>query len=75
MTIDLDDLPPRIARALEQLTEGEAVTLVRGGTVVARLTSAARAPDPGPTPIAALSPEEETAEVLERFSELINDEF
>jgi len=71
--IDLDDLPPRVAQALDALTAGEELVLVRGGVVVARLivaeapAQAARAPD--------LPPEQEMREVLEHFNAMIHDEF
>jgi len=71
--IDLDDLPPRVAKALEALTSGEEMVLVRGGAVVARLTvadaavQAAQAPEP--------PPESEMKEILEHFNAMIHDEF
>ena len=37
MTLDLDDLPPRIARQLAELADGEDLVLVRNGALVARL--------------------------------------
>lgn len=74
--IDLDDLPPRIAQTLAGLAEGEELVLAQGGAVVARLTVAQPAPPPAPDePLSDLSPEEQVAEVLEHFSQMINDEF
>ena len=73
--IDLDDLPPRIAQALASLAEGEAVVLVQGGAVVARLTVAEPAAPTAAEPLADLAPEEQVQEVLEQFSAMINDEF
>lgn len=71
--IDLDDLPPRVARMLGQLESGEELVLVQGGSVVARLTVAA-APSP-PDPLADLPPEEAMAEVMEHFKTMIEEEF
>ena len=73
--IDLDDLPPRIAQALASLAEGEAVVLVQGGAVVARLTVAEPAAPTAAEPLDDLAPEEQVQEVLEQFSAMINDEF
>lgn len=70
ITIDLDDLPPRIAKRLTNLAEGEELILVQGGAVVARLrltAELASTPSEGP----ALSQEE----VLEHFNAIIHDEF
>ena len=72
--IDLDDLPPRIARTLASLAAGEALVLVQGGAVVARLTVSEPSPPPAET-LADLSAEEQVHEVLEQFSAMINDEF
>jgi hypothetical protein len=68
--IDLDDLPPRLGRALAALTDTEEVVLVRGGAVVAWLSAevAAKAP-------AAPVGEAEMAEVMEHFGSIIEDEF
>jgi len=74
--IDLDDLPPRVAQTLSQMTEGEELVLVQGGAVVARLTVADPAAPPAPGELLAeLPPEEQVKEVLEQFSAMINDEF
>ncbi len=74
--IDLDDLPPRIAKELAALAEGEELVLAQSGAVVARLTVAEPAPPPEPAePLEDLSPEEQVTEVLEQFSAMINDEF
>jgi len=75
-TLDLDDLPPRVAQTLAGLAEGEELVLVQGGAVVARLTVAEPAPPPAPDEMLAdLAPEEQVREVLEQFSAMINDEF
>jgi antitoxin (DNA-binding transcriptional repressor) of toxin-antitoxin stability system len=68
--IDLDDLPPRIAKALSGLADGEEVVLVQGGAVVGRLTAAV-------TPAAdAKAPTDiEMQEVMEHFQSIIDDEF
>jgi antitoxin (DNA-binding transcriptional repressor) of toxin-antitoxin stability system len=68
--IDLDDLPPRVARMLSQLEAGEELVLVQGGGVVARLAVAA-APARSPAPLADLPPEE----VMEHFKAMIEEEF
>jgi|HubBroStandDraft_1064217.scaffolds.fasta_scaffold1816452_1 antitoxin (DNA-binding transcriptional repressor) of toxin-antitoxin stability system len=70
--LDLDDLPPRIAKALEALAPGEELVLTRGGMVVARLT-ASDAPAPGEP--AAPASEAEMKEILEHFDSMIHDEF
>jgi len=72
--IDLDDLPPRVARMFGQLTSGEELVLVRDGAVVARLAVAV-APAPSPDPLADLPPEEAMAEVMEHFKTMIEEEF
>jgi hypothetical protein len=72
--IDLDDLPPRVARMLGQLESGEELVLVQNGAVLARLTVAA-APTPSPDPLADLPPEEAMAEVMEHFKTMIEEEF
>jgi len=72
--IDLDDLPPRLAKALCDLATDEELTLVRGGAIVGRLRAveAALAPvepaDEGPD-------EERLKEVMEQFNAMIHDEF
>jgi hypothetical protein len=71
--IDLDDLPPRIARALAGLADGEEVVLVQGPAAAARLV-VAEAP-PAADPLAGLPPEEAMAEVMDHFKAIIEDEF
>ena len=71
--IDLDDLPPRVARILSQLASGEELVLVRNGGLVARLTAAV-APAPA-DPLADLPAEERMAEVMDHFRSMIDDEF
>jgi antitoxin (DNA-binding transcriptional repressor) of toxin-antitoxin stability system len=71
--IDLDDLPPRVAKTLATLASGEELLLVQGGALVARLTVAAAAPPPDP--LAELPPEEAMVEVMEQFKAMIDDEF
>lgn len=71
ITIDLDDLPPRIAKRLGGLAEGEdLILLVQSGAVVARLRLTAE-PASAPSDEPALSQEE----VLEHFNAIIHDEF
>ncbi|HEY1415623.1 MAG TPA: hypothetical protein VGF42_07025 [Caulobacteraceae bacterium] len=70
--IDLDDLPPRIAKTLAALSDGEEVLLVQGAAVVARLTAevarpALAQPDP--------SVDADMEEILEHFQSIIDDEF
>lgn len=72
--IDLDDLPPRVARMLEQLESGEELVVVQNGVVVARLAVAASAAPP-PDPVADLPPGEAMAEVMEQFKAMIEEEF
>ena len=72
--IDLDDLPPRVARMLGQLESGEEVMLIQNGAVVARL-AVADAPTPAADPLADLPPEEAMAEVMEHFKTMIEEEF
>lgn len=68
-TIDLDDLPPTVARTLETLTDGEEIAFVRGGLTVLRLRAET------PTPATADAPETDMAEVMEQFGHMIEDEF
>jgi len=73
--IDLDDLPPRIAKTLAALGEGEELVLAQGGAVVARLVVADPVPPAPGAALTDLAPEEEVKEVLDHFSAMINDEF
>ena len=68
--LDLDDLPPRIAKALSGLADGEEVLLVQGGAVVAHLTAAV-----APPARAEALADVEMEEVLEHFQSIIDDEF
>jgi antitoxin (DNA-binding transcriptional repressor) of toxin-antitoxin stability system len=72
--IDLDDLPPRVARMLSQLESGEELVLVQNASVVVRLAVAASTPPPT-EPVADLPPGEVMAEVLEHFKAMIEEEF
>lgn len=71
--LDLDDLPPKIAALLAGLSEGEDLTLVQHGAVVARLTAAAPPPPAAPEP--DLPPGQRVAEVFEDFRAAVEDEF
>jgi hypothetical protein len=71
--IDLDDLPPRVAQALEELRSGDELVLVRGGLIVLRLS--AEAPAAHAEPAADVTPEEGMKEVMEQFNAMIHDEF
>ena len=68
--LDLDDLPPRIAAQLRELTQGEEVLLVQAGAVVGRLTATSK-------PVAASEPSTDLApgEIFEQFRSAIEDEF
>jgi antitoxin (DNA-binding transcriptional repressor) of toxin-antitoxin stability system len=70
--LDLDDLPPRIAKALTGLADGEEVLLVQAGAVVARLTASITA---DVRVGADATPDVEMQEVLEHFQSIIDDEF
>jgi antitoxin (DNA-binding transcriptional repressor) of toxin-antitoxin stability system len=70
--IDLDDLPPRIAKALAALGDGEEVLLVQGGAVVARLTAVVAPPEPAQS---APPADADMEEILEHFQSIIDDEF
>lgn len=70
--LDLDDLPPRIAKTLAALAPGEEILLVQGGAVVARLAIAegtAKAVEPD------LPPDQEMKEIMDHFNSMIHDEF
>ncbi|HEY5290431.1 MAG TPA: hypothetical protein VIJ59_10415 [Caulobacteraceae bacterium] len=71
--IDLDDLPPRVAAALEGLQTGHEVMLVRGGAVIARLTVGG----PSAPTVDTQNPpsEQDMKEVMEHFNSMIHDEF
>jgi len=72
-SIDLDDLPPKVARQLAALEAGDELLLVRSGGLVARLTVALAAPPPDP--LGDLPPEERMAEVMDHFKSIIEEEF
>lgn len=71
--LDLDDLPPKIAALLTGLADGEELTLVQHGAVVARLAASAVAP-PEP-PAVEVPPDQQMREVFENFRSAIEDEF
>jgi hypothetical protein len=75
MQIDLDDLPPRIAKQLAELAAGEDLVLVQGGMLVARLAVQENAPPATGDGIEGLPPEEQMAEVMSQFNAMIHDEF
>jgi hypothetical protein len=71
--IDLDDLPPRVAKLLADLAAGDELLLVREGAVVSRLAIGGvetSAPQPS-----AQAPEADMQEVLEHFRTMIEEEF
>lgn len=75
-TLDLDDVPPRVAQNLGALGDGEELVIVQGGAVVARLVVAEPAAPAQPDELLSdLAPEEQVREVLEQFGAMINDEF
>jgi len=70
-TLDLDDLPPRLAQLLTGLEAGEELVLVQNGVVVSRMTGlAVPAAEPEPPPS-----QERAAEIFEQFRSLMEDEF
>jgi antitoxin (DNA-binding transcriptional repressor) of toxin-antitoxin stability system len=71
---DLDDLPPRLAKAFTELAGGEELVLVQGGVVVARLL-AADSPLPPAEPQDDLPEGDRMKEVMEQFNAMIHDEF
>jgi hypothetical protein len=75
MRLDLDDLPPRIARLLADLQEGEELLLVQGGGVVSRLTIAGAEPTAPAAQEDEVDAEAHMEEVLEHFKMMIEDEF
>ncbi|HEX4742680.1 MAG TPA: hypothetical protein VH353_15235 [Caulobacteraceae bacterium] len=69
--IDLDDLPPKLAKALASLAAGDELLLVQDGAVVSRLNIAEVSAVPAESP-----PEEaDMGEVLEHFRTMIEEEF
>lgn len=72
--LDLDDLPPRIARLLTELSAGDDLVLVQGGGVVSRLRIA-EAEIVTPVSEEAVDAEAHMEEVLEHFKTMIEDEF
>lgn len=71
MKLDLDDLPPRVAAALEALGAGDELILVRAGAVVARLRRGESAASPAPESV----PPEGMKEIMEHFEAMIEDQF
>jgi antitoxin (DNA-binding transcriptional repressor) of toxin-antitoxin stability system len=69
--IDLDDLPPRLARLLTDLKAGDELVLVQGGGVVQRLSIADATREASAEPPA----EADMQEVLEHFRTMIEEEF
>lgn len=72
-SLDLDDLPPKIAARLAALADGEELLLVQHGAVVGRLTAGAASPPAPAEPDVA--PEQRVREVFENFRSAIEDEF
>jgi hypothetical protein len=70
-TLDLDDLPPRLAKVLAGLTDGDELLLVQGGAVVTRLAIAAARSEVTAEPAADADMEE----ILEHFKTMIEEEF
>lgn len=70
--LDLDDLPPKIAALLTGLADGEDLTLVQHGAVVARFTAS---PTPVASPVTLVEPDQHAREVFENFRSAIEDEF
>jgi antitoxin (DNA-binding transcriptional repressor) of toxin-antitoxin stability system len=69
--IDLDDLPPKLAKTLAALAAGDELLLVQDGAVVSRLAIAEAS-----APTSEAPPEEaDMGEVLEHFRTMIEEEF
>jgi antitoxin (DNA-binding transcriptional repressor) of toxin-antitoxin stability system len=74
--IDLDDLPPKIAKMLGALRQGDEVVLVQGGAVVGRLSVADESVlTPPGEPIDGIAAEDHVAEIMGQFNAMIHDEF
>jgi hypothetical protein len=69
--LDLDDLPPRLAAALEALSASDELMLLRAGVVVARLRVGESAASPAPESV----PPEGMKEIMEHFEAMIEDQF
>jgi hypothetical protein len=69
-SLDLDDLPPRIARLILGLADGEAVLVVQNGAVLRRLIAQTQAPgaavaeSPVEAPVVEAPPPEPPAEPI-----------
>jgi hypothetical protein len=72
-TLELDDLPPRIAAQLAAMAPGETLILTRGGAVVGRLS--AEAPVAPVVKVETLSAEGGMREIMEHFEAMIEDQF
>ena len=73
--LDIDDLPPKVAKALSSLVDGEELILVQNGVVVARL-AAQETPTPPEHEIHdGIPPEEKMGEIMSQFNAMIHDEF
>jgi len=70
--LDLDDLPPKIAALLSELSPGEELVLVQAGAVVGRLTGGEAAPSKAE---AEPAPDIAPGEIFELFRSSIEDEF
>ena len=73
--IDLDDLPPSLARTLAGLEVGEELVVARGGIVVARLRASSTTAPAADHPDVDQPAEERMKEVMEQFNAMIHDEF
>ena len=70
--LDLDDLPPKIAALLSELSPGEELVLVRAGAVVGRLSGAEAVAE---SKTEAEPIEVAPGEIFELFRASIEDEF
>lgn len=71
-TLDLDDLPPKLAHLLTSLAAGEDLVLMQNGLVVGRL----RVGEPAVIEESEPPPaEERAAEIFEQFRSSVEDEF
>ena len=73
MQIDLDDLPPKVARLFSGLTENDEIALVQGGGLVCRLRVFHAGLTQGP--LDDLPADEAMEEVLDHFKSMIEEEF
>jgi hypothetical protein len=85
-SLDLDDLPPKVARLIQGMVDGEALLLIQNGAVAGRLVVQTKpppvdaepgepVPEPEPEPISSPVTAQKTREIFESFRAAIEDEF